>query len=151
MRRAAHTQIRRAPCSVADMFYFVLHNVIPETSRFRDGRRNCMTFMLGSALYVAVWVMMQQHDGHAQQRVSTTAMWLLWMADALTMAYIYKSHYGRSVVHELLGDESWEFDTTTHKYRRLTWDERHQRKEARAVEGQGGIRGKQCDNERDVQ
>lgn len=115
------------------MFYYTLHHLAPETARFRDGRRNCATFILGSALYGGVWMLLQNWCGPALQRTSTVALWLLWLADALTMAYIYKAYYGRSILNELGAEDAWEYDAATHRYRRLTEEERLAQAEARTA------------------
>lgn len=103
------------------VFYHLLHNVLPETDRFKDGKRNCCTFIYGSALYAVVYVLfcnLKLYHGVALEPICR-ALFLVWMADVATMSYVYKSYYGRSILHEVSSDDqrNWVYDEVTHKYR----------------------------------
>lgn len=124
--------------------YFALHNgtLIPNTDTFREGKRNCTTFLVGTAVYVALMVVLKNlrlRLGRGMDAV-LSALFLLWLADCAVMAYTYRSHYGRSIVCELgeLGDaagddqRAWRYDGATHKYRRPTPAELAEAREAEA-------------------
>jgi hypothetical protein len=107
-------------------FYYLLHQVLPDTPpRFTEGKRNCMTFMIGSFLYLVVYVIVKNSlkFGVCMDPV-LHALFPMWVADCSTMAYIYRNHYGRNIMHEMStegeDERSWVYDEATHRYRRPT-------------------------------
>lgn len=121
--------------------YFALHNgtLIPNTDTFREGKRNCTTFLVGTVVYVALMVVLQNLRLWLGRKVDAalSALLLLWLADCAVMAFTYRNHYGRSIVCELGelddGDQrSWRYDEATHKYRRPTPAELDEAREAEA-------------------
>lgn len=106
--------------------YFLLHNsqLLPNTETFREGRRNCATFLFGTAAYAALYVLvknMQLSRAYGRYLDAVLAALLaLWLADCAVMAYTYRAHYGRNILCELADDDqrAWVYDDATHKYRR---------------------------------
>lgn len=104
--------------------YYLLHHILPESETFKDGKRNCATFLLGSMLYIIVYCVLcnvELRYGIAFEPVRRS-LFLMWLADVSTMGYIYKSYYGRSIMHEIndVDQHDWVYDEVTHKYRRPT-------------------------------
>lgn len=106
-------------------FFFILHNhVLPDSGpsgKFTGGRRNCATFLYGVGLYALVYVGVKNLRLRYGERMDAfmSALAMIAAADACTMAYVYRSYYGRSIVHEL-GDadtKKWAYDGDAHKYR----------------------------------
>jgi hypothetical protein len=103
------------------VFYYVLHQALPETERFTGGKRNCATFLYGTVLYAVVIAVLRATGGStrwADAVFSSTI--LVWLADAASMAYLYKAYYGRSIMHEA-GDpatttDKWDYDPDAHRY-----------------------------------
>ena len=122
------------------VLYYLLHHVLPESDTFKDGKRNCATFLFGSVFYAVVYGVLcnlELRHGLAFEAVRRS-LFLVWMADATTMAYTYRSYYGRSILHEITPDDSdqrdWVYDGVTHKYRRPTAAERESKRLAEAAE-----------------
>lgn len=110
------------------MAFFLLHEVLPV---FRSkpgslepdsGKRNCVTFLLGVAIYVAIYVVLKNTLGMtgAVDAFVCALMWIAF-ADAGTMAWIYKNHYGRNIMCEIDNPDAmnreYVFDAETHQYR----------------------------------
>jgi hypothetical protein len=109
-------------------FYYLLHNVLPDRPpAFTEGKRNCATFMIGSFLYLVVFVIVKNlalRFGVCMEPV-LHALLPMWIADCSTMAYVYRNHYGRNILNEMSIDGeddqmAWMYDEATHKYRRPT-------------------------------
>ena len=123
------------------VFYHLLHHVLPESDTYRDGKRNCGTFLYGSLLYAVVHVVLcnlELRYGIGFEPVRRS-LFMVWLADAATMAYTYKSYYGRSILHEIgsvdAGDQrDWVYDDVTHKYRRPTPAELESKRLAEAAD-----------------
>lgn len=85
------------------VFYYALHNTLPDTPTFNEGKRNCATFLFGTILYVIIYVIVMNLKlrlGSCIDSVST-ALFLIWLADCSTVGFIYKCYYGRSLLHEV--------------------------------------------------
>ena len=58
-----------------------------------------------------------------------SSLLLVFLADCATCGFLYKSHYGRSILHEVEevagvdGKSSWVYDESRHKYRKKTLQE----------------------------
>jgi hypothetical protein len=129
------------------MFYYALHHALPETERFRDGKRNCATFLVGTSLYAVTHALLMNAKllWGALWDSAISALFIIWMADASTMAYTYRSYYGRSILHEFGSDDdqrNWVYDEAKHKYRRPTAAET-----ARALKEQADALREQFDKE----
>ena len=111
------------------MFYYALHHALPDNERFTEGKRNCATFLFGSLLYLVVYVLVMNlrlARGECMDSVRS-ALLMAWLADCAAVGFIYKCHYGRSMLHEVaevVGDQDdqrhWVYDDATHRYRRPT-------------------------------
>jgi hypothetical protein len=101
------------------IFYF-LHHVLPSTDIFKEGKRNCATFLFGAFLYAVVYVIIKNFQLKYGKYIDAflSAFLIILIADMCTMAYIYKSYYGRNILYELKDEnqEDWVFDEKTHKY-----------------------------------
>ena len=85
------------------IFYF-LHHVLPNTDTFKEGKRNSATFLFGSFLYAVVYVVIKNCQLKYGKYVDSllSALFVILIADICTMAYIYKSYYGRNILYEFL-------------------------------------------------
>jgi hypothetical protein len=101
------------------IFYF-LHHVLPNTDTFKEGKRNSATFLFGAFLYAVVYVVIKNCQLKYGKYVDSllSALFVILIADICTMAYIYKSYYGRNILYELKDEDQsdWIFDEKTHKY-----------------------------------
>lgn len=115
------------------MIYYLLHNFLPETDTFKDGKRNCLTFMFGSLCYSIAYAVLKNFQLMYGVVLDAfiTALLLTLGADMCTMAYIYKTYYGRNILHEIGAEreqKDWKYNDDTHKYRRTTEAEKIARK-----------------------
>ena len=144
--RHVYIYTRTSTISLAVMFYYLLHHGLPESERFTEGRRNCATFLYGSLLYCIVYVVVMNvrlRYGECMDSVRS-ALLMAWLADCAAVGFLYKSHYGRSLLHEVVevaGGEDragWVFDEESRTYRRPTAADAIRRNdgEARLVEAE---------------
>jgi hypothetical protein len=115
------------------MIYYILHNFLPETETFKDGKRNCFTFLFGSVCYSVVYAVLKNVQLMYGIVIDAciTAFLLILGGDVLTMAYIYKNYYGRNIIHEIGAEreqKDWKYNDETHKYTRTTEAEKIARK-----------------------
>ena len=94
--------------------------------RRQTALRCCATFLIGSIIYAIVYAMLknvQLYYGPMADS-SIVAFMLIFIADCATMAYIYKSYYGRYLHREFEeNEENWVLNKETHKYERQNKDE----------------------------
>lgn len=100
--------------------YYTLHNLLPKTYE-SDGKRNCATFMYGNCVYAIIYVILknlQLKFGVVMDAVLSGFMMII-LTDVCTMAYIYRSYYGRSILNEFAADDKahWVYEEETHSYR----------------------------------
>jgi hypothetical protein len=105
--------------------FYTLHSILPWSDSLTEGQRNCRLFMIGSFIYVIIYVLLKnlQYYGYIDKIMIDAylnALFYLILADAAVMAYIYKSYYGRSILNEVNADDKdsdkWIYDNNTHKY-----------------------------------
>lgn len=88
--------------------------------------RNCRTVIAGMLCYTLIFVFVRQlqHSFGVYTDGVTYGLVVMLITDVSVMAYIYRSYYGRNLMHELTSKDedqaNWVFDKTTHKYRRPT-------------------------------
>lgn len=103
-------------------FYYLLHHhVVPEREDFRDGRRNCATFLYGSVLYAGLYAVLKNLRLRFGETIDAvlSAAFMVFCADVSVMAYTYKRYYRRSILAEVSADDgSWRYDEKTHAYTR---------------------------------
>jgi len=104
------------------MFFFLLHHLF--TLLFdgvlTDLRRNCITFLLGTVLYVLCWGFLFNRFSHWLAQTIQDFFWYFVVADVAVMAIIYRSYYGRSIVSELDPDsqDKYDWNDDDHQYRK---------------------------------
>jgi hypothetical protein len=108
--------------------FYILHNLfnelkVNETENGTEhGKRNCKIFMLGSFIYICVYTALMHLKAKYPDWVIVdayrSAIMYLFIADIMTMAYVYKSYFGRSILYEMGEDDDLTFDYNeeTHKY-----------------------------------
>ena len=111
-----------------------MHNWLPVSESFSEGRRNCATFLYGSVLYCILYVVVMNlrlRHGECMDSVRTGLL-LAWLSDCAAVGVLYKMHYGRSLLNEVgevVGCDDgnsrrrWVVDGETGKYRRPTAEE----------------------------
>lgn len=110
--------------------FYILHNIFNEleVNETKDGtehgKRNCKLFMIGIFIYICIYVFLMhlkvKYPDWIMNDAYRNAIMYLFIADIMTMAYIYKSYFGRSIIHEI-GEEDelkFKYDKKTHKYTR---------------------------------
>lgn len=103
--------------------FYTIHN-FEWGKGLTDGQRNCRTFIYGACVYAVLYIILKntQISFGMDQRFGTLFMglFILLIADACVMAYIYRSHYGRTITNEcIFTDEDttkWKYDKDNHKY-----------------------------------
>jgi hypothetical protein len=110
------------------VFYYALHHSLPETPKFTGGKRNCATFLYGCLMYAIAHVVVMNLRLRLGECMDSlrSALFMVWLADCGSVGFLYKCHYGRSLLHEVSevagsydeDQRDWVFDDTTHKYRR---------------------------------
>ena len=103
------------------VFYYALHQALPEDERFTGGKRNCSTFLYGSVMYAVLLAVVRAAGGRKRWADAVaSSIGLVWLADGAVMAYTYKAYYGRSIVHEAADPSAvagkWSYDPATHIY-----------------------------------
>lgn len=107
------------------MLYYILHNILPQTYTFKDGKRNCFTFLFGSMCYSVAYAVLKNLQFLYGEMIDAfiTAFLITLGADICTMAYIYKTYYGRNILYEI-GTENqekdWKYNDDTHRYTRTS-------------------------------
>jgi hypothetical protein len=105
-------------------FFYLIHNLTNKGKNERDGPKNARTFIMGSVLYIIVFMVIMNLSLRYkfQSGILKSSLILLVAADIATMGYLYKSYYGRSILNEadIDNDKDWKFDEKTHKYEKKT-------------------------------
>lgn len=103
--------------------FYTIHN-LPWGHDLTDGQRNCRTFLLGVCIYVGLYLILKNlhifgYLGGMYDALYSSFLVIL-MADIGVMGYVYRSYFGRSILHELSPDEQktqkWYYDPKTHTY-----------------------------------
>ena len=104
------------------MIFYLVHelmqNYVYPTS-WKESKKNCLTFLLGANLHVVLFVVIQYFAKTSQNMLVELFFrfyFLFFIIDAIAMAIIYKSYWGRSIVNEFVGRKGWLFDSKTHTY-----------------------------------
>jgi hypothetical protein len=101
------------------IFYF-LHNFFPEEPN-NHGKRNSKIFIIGIFLYVMLFLFIK----HIQVTCPNVDVYynniqygliIIMIADIAVMGWLYKSFFGRNILHEVTDDENHVYDESTHKY-----------------------------------
>ena len=115
--------------------FYTLHNLFndlrvntDEKGNVEHGKRNCKLFLLGTfiwvVIFVLVWNMKMGYFGPTKLWMDSLVYGLIivFLADLFVMAYTYKSYFGRSVMWETTEDDSevFDYDESKHKYKRKT-------------------------------
>lgn len=99
--------------------FFTMYNM-NWGNQLSASHRNCRIFVYGMCIYVLLYVLLKniQISGHFGKRFDAfyTGLGILFFVDAVTMCYMYKSYYGRSILKEL-GNEEQILDPNTHTYK----------------------------------
>lgn len=104
--------------------FYTFHHIIHYTLNIKDksdGQKNCMTLLLGTIAWVLLWVLLYTYKNAFHYEALRTGFIVILIADVVTMAYLYKSYYGRFITNELGEDPSvtdWKYDKNTNKYKR---------------------------------
>lgn len=106
--------------------FYSLHHILPSTESFKGGKRNCAVFMSGCIVYIVLYIIiktLQLKHGSVMDS-ALPALFTLIICDMGAMAYLYREHYGRSIVHEVVvtrdTNPNWVFDEKLGKYRAPT-------------------------------
>lgn len=108
--------------------FYLLHNLFNELGvnekddDIEHGKRNCKLFLLGVFIYVCIYTFLMHlkvmYPNWLMNDVYRSGLVYLFVADIFVMAYIYKSYFGRSIIHEI-GEENeleFEYDKDNHRY-----------------------------------
>ena len=126
------------------MIHYLLHNwILPNSTKDEEqgrkwskGQRNCANFLIGTFIYVIIYVILAniliRIKGPVDRQAMFTALFLIWLSDISVMAYEYKSYYGRLIIHEIDSgygnQDDWVYDEGTHKYRLMNEAEKKVKK-----------------------
>jgi hypothetical protein len=114
------------------MIFYTLHEMFnllevnTENGKTDHGKRNCKLFLLGTFLWIVVFVLAWNYKlGYFGKTKLWTdsivySLWVLLIADLLVMAYIYKSYFGRGIFWEVSEDSEtgFDYDENKHKYKK---------------------------------
>lgn len=113
--------------------FYTLHNLFTELKVNEDpegktehGKRNSKLFLLGTFIWVVIFVLLWNLKMGYFGKVGLWAdslvygLLILLFADLFIMAYTYKSYFNRNVFWETVDDDMdhFEYNETTHKYTR---------------------------------
>jgi len=120
------------PLKLMPIFY-TLHNVFSDlkvnespSGKIEHGKRNSKLFMLGTFIWVVIFVLVWNLKMGYFGKVGLWAdslvygLFILLFADLFIMAYVYKAFFNRNVFWETVDDDLDHFDYSekTHKYTR---------------------------------
>jgi hypothetical protein len=112
--------------------YYTIHSITKsmeigdEGQYVNRGARNCRTFMLGTVIYIGLymWLKFYSIKHPVNYGILMSGFILLLIADLSVMAYLYRAFYGRLIMNEIVSndedDHKWKFDEKTHKYTQKT-------------------------------
>ena len=103
--------------------FYLLHNIIHNVLNLdkSDGQKNCITFLLGTIIWIVFWVILFYFRKSFIYDACRTGFFVILLADCIVLAYLYKTYYGRFIFNEIGEDPSttsWKFDEETKKYRK---------------------------------
>jgi hypothetical protein len=89
-----------------------------------NGKRNCRTLLIGVCIYVGIFLILKNLQINEYVRgmydALYSAFFIMIVADVSVMAYMYRSYFGRNILHELAPSDDkkdgWYYDPITHKY-----------------------------------
>ena len=102
--------------------YYSIHSLTKKADGEKDGPKNARTFLFGSMIYIIIYMFLSHYGLKNKQLIGLlkTGFYLLLLADLATMAYIYKSYYGRLITNEILStdkeDKDWKYNEKKHEY-----------------------------------
>ena len=84
-------------------------------SNVPDGSRNCRIFLVAWWIYLSIYLIL---TNTSQLRNVGTFIFMGMCVDFVVCAVIYKTYYGRSILHENIidDDNNWNYHTDEHKY-----------------------------------
>ena len=103
--------------------YYIIHTLTNKSNAENNGAKNCRTFLFGSVIYIILYMVLMHFSlkNPFSYDIFKTGLILLIGADIATMAYIYKSYYGRFIINEFdENNDNWKFNKDTHNYKKKT-------------------------------
>lgn len=102
--------------------FYLIHSLTSKDESESNGGKNCRTFMIGAIIYIMLYMLLMHWSlkNPTYAGFTKSAMIMLMIADISAVGYLYKNYYGRSILHEVPGDDdekNWEFDDDNHKYK----------------------------------
>lgn len=92
-----------------------------------DLQLNCITFLFGSVIYFISYGYVRENAQTFVGRMIKDWGIYIWLCDVVTMAILYRSHYGRSILSEGLDDpEKWTWNDQTNQYQRTDLDKKEE-------------------------
>jgi hypothetical protein len=104
--------------AIYNIIHTLMHYISGSSSETSDGKTNSRTVLIGTILWCVVWVMMYTLRDNYFFPVLRNVFIVVVFADICTMAYIYKSYYGRSIINEIGQEEEWKYDYKGKKFTR---------------------------------
>ena len=106
------------------MFFYLVHeaiNALPWTADWTEGRKNCLTLMIGAYMHFFTYMGLDWVKGSSSNKIFEFFLRFyigFIFIDAFTMAIKYKLFWGRSIVNELddTADDKWKYDENKHRY-----------------------------------
>src|SRR3989304_639972 len=105
------------------IFYLVHHIMNYFTLDWREGKKNCLTFIIGANLHLFLFLFIQylaKNSGNMYIELFYRFYFVFVIIDVIAMAILYKCYWGRSIVNEMGAEDNWEYDAEKHKYARKT-------------------------------
>ena len=112
--------------------FFTIHTIfnhlkidVDKDGNIEHGKRNCKLLLAGGLIYIILFTILKDRKVTTQNnRIDglLSGLFYMFILDVATMGYTYKSYFGRSLLHELGGENDYKFNynETTHKYTRKT-------------------------------
>jgi len=111
------------------VFFYAIHSITKKGEGEKDGAKNARTFLIGAIIYIALFMFLMHHGlkNKFTNPILKTGFFLILMVDMATMAYLYRSYYGRLITNEILSTDDdegkWKYSETDHKYKMKTEDD----------------------------
>lgn len=106
------------------MIFYLIHNIINNFRKdWSESKKNSFTFIIGGTFYVLLYVFLEyisKNTGNLFIELLHKFFLYFIIIDILTMAILYKTYFGRSILKEIdpFAESEWTYDKEEHKYKR---------------------------------
>ena len=102
------------------MFFYLLHQ-LPWGQTMEDGKRNVRIMVIGLLLYYVIYfIILNVYINSFIFLHVRNMIWFMFFWDICIMSWVYKNHFGRTIISELGTNENYVYEADKHQYRKKT-------------------------------